>query len=64
MFISVAVAYLFKIITFGKKDIVEKVLRMGETRTFENKEAREDFGYTTIKFEEGIKEEVEQYKNK
>ena len=64
MFISVAVAYLFKIITFGKKDIVEKVLRMGETRTFENKEAREDFGYTTIKFEEGIKEEVGQYKRK
>lgn len=64
MCISVMAAYLLKIITFGKKDIVEKVLRMGETRTFDNKEAREDFGYTTIKFEEGIKEEIGQYKRK
>lgn len=64
MFISITVAYILKILTFGKKDIVEKVLRMNETRIFSNEEARRDFGYTTIKFEEGIKDEVRQYKNK
>lgn len=64
MFISVSVAYILKFITLGKKDIVEKVLRMNESRVFSNEEARKDFGYTTINFEEGIKEEVEQYKKK
>lgn len=64
MFISVSAAYILKFITLGKKDIVEKVLRMNESRVFSNEEARKDFGYTTINFEEGIKEEVEQYKKK
>lgn len=64
MFISVSTAYILKFITLGKKDIVEKVLRMNEPRVFDNEEARKDFGYTTINFEEGIKEEVEQYKKK
>ena len=64
MFISITVAYILKILTFGKKDIVEKVLRMNETRIFSNEEARRDFGYTTIKFEEGIRVEVEQYREK
>ena len=64
MFISISVAYILKFITLGKVNIVEKVLRMNEIRTFSNEEARQDFGYTTINFEEGIKEEVEQYKKK
>lgn len=64
MFVSVSAAYILKFITFGKKNIVEKVLRMNEPRVFSNEEARKDFGYTTINFEEGIKEEVEQYKKK
>ena len=57
-------AYALKIITLGKKDIVEKVLRMNESRVFSNEDARKDFGFTTINFEEGIKEEVGQYRNK
>lgn len=64
MFISISVAYILKFITLGKVNIVEKVLRMNEIRTFSNEEARQDFGYTTINFEEGIKEEVEQYRKK
>lgn len=64
MFISVSGAYILKVITLGKINIVEKVLRMNETRTFSNENARKDFGYTTINFEEGIEEEVEQYKKK
>lgn len=64
MWISVSVAYILKIVTLGKMNIVEKVLRMGETRTFSNEEARRDFGYTTISFEEGIEKEIEQYRKK
>lgn len=64
MWISVSLAYILKVATLGKKDIVEKVLRMGETRVFSNEDARQDFGYTTINFEEGIEKEVEQYKKK
>ena len=63
MFISITVAYILKTLTFGKKDIIEKVLRMNETRIFSNEEARQDFEYTTINFEEGIKEEIRQYRH-
>ena len=64
MWISICLAYLLKIVTLGKINIIEKVLRMGENRTFSNKEARLDFGYTTISFEEGIEKEIEQYRKK
>lgn len=64
LWMSITVAYFLKFITFGKMNIVEKVLRMDESRVFSNEEARKDFGYTTINFEEGIKREVEQYKNR
>ena len=64
MWVSVSLAYILKIVTLGKKNIVEKVLRMGENRTFSNEEARKDFGYTTISFEEGIEKEIEQYRKK
>lgn len=64
MFIATPAAYILKFITFGKVNIVEKVLRMNETRVFSNEEARRDFGYTTLNFEKGIEEEIEQYKNK
>lgn len=64
MFIATPAAYILKFITFGKVNIVEKVLRMNETRVFSNEEARKDFGYTTVNFEKGIEEEIEQYRNK
>ena len=64
MWMALIAAYALKVLTLGKKDIVEKVLRMNETRVFSNEDARKDFGYTTINFEEGIKEEVGQYKSK
>lgn len=63
LWLSVFVAYILKIITLGKFDIVEKVLRMDEDRCFDNNEARKDFGYTTIEFQKGLEEEVGQYKN-
>ena len=66
LWLSVFCAYILKAVTLGKIDIVEKVLRMDEDRCFDNTEARKDFGYTTINFEKGLNEEVEQYirKNK
>jgi len=64
MWLSLSLAYILKFFTFGKKDIVEKVLRMNESRIFSNEDARKDFGYTTINFEEGIEEEVGQYRYK
>ena len=63
LWFSVFCAYILKLITLGKIDIVEKVLRMDENRCFDNSEARKDFGYTTIEFQKGLEEEVRQYKN-
>ena len=37
---------------------------MNENRIFSNEDARKDFDYTTINFEEGIEEEVGQYRKK
>lgn len=63
LWFSVFCAYILKGITLGKIDIVEKVLRMDEDRCFDNNNARQDFGYTTIEFQKGLEEEVRQYKN-
>lgn len=54
-------AKVVRIISFGKIDYVERVLRMGEDRDFEHGKATEDFGYTPEPFEDGLKREVEQY---
>jgi nucleoside-diphosphate-sugar epimerase len=40
---------------------VEQVMRMQEDKAFSHKEAAHDFGYDPVSFEEGIKEEVEEY---
>ena len=47
----------------GKKDrlLVEKVLRLGEDRSFSHESATQDFGYEPEKFEIGLKREVEEY---
>ena len=64
LWISVFLAYIIKIITIGKIDMVEKVLRMAENRNFENEDAKKDFGYTTTNFEKGLEREINQYINK
>lgn len=61
LWLSVFFAYIVKIVSIGKIDIVEKVLRMDEDRSFDNSAAKKDFGYTTINFEEGLKREINQY---
>ena len=64
MWISISTAYIIKIVSFGKINIVEKVLRMNETRTFTYKEAADDFGYTPSSFKEGLKNEIGEYLRK
>ena len=48
-------------LTFGKKDYVEKMLRLGEDRSFSHEAASRDFGYAPDSFNEGLKREVEEY---
>ncbi|HZK60446.1 MAG TPA: hypothetical protein VFC41_00130, partial [Anaerovoracaceae bacterium] len=48
---------------FGKRAIisVEQVLRMQEDKVFDHEMAKNDFGYNPVSFEEGIKDEVQEY---
>ena len=61
MGVGVAGARLVKGLTLGKKDYVEKVLRLGEDRSFSHEAAARDFGYEPEPFELGLKREVEEY---
>lgn len=61
---SLIPAYILKIITFNKINIVEKVLRMDESRCFSYEKAEKDFGYNPMDFEKGISIEIEQYMKK
>ena len=61
MWISITAAYILKFISFGKINIIEKVLRMNETRVFDYKNAVDDFDYSPILFEEGLEKEIKQY---
>ncbi|MDD6089781.1 MAG: NAD(P)H-binding protein [Candidatus Limivicinus sp.] len=58
---GVLMARVLKAVTFGKKDYVEKVLRLGEDRSFSHEPARRDFGYEPDSFNAGLKREVEEY---
>lgn len=54
-------AKLIKIITFGRVNYVERVLRMGEDRDYTHVAAADDFGYYAEPFEKGLKREVDEY---
>ena len=58
---GVLLAKVLKSVTFGKKDYVEKMLRLGEDRSFSHEAASRDFGYAPDSFNEGLKREVEEY---
>jgi nucleoside-diphosphate-sugar epimerase len=62
--VGVLIARILKIFTFGKVDYIEKVQRMGEDRSFPHKDATIDFGYNPMSFDEGIRIEVNQFKNR
>lgn len=61
--IGVVMARCLKLLTFGRVDYVEKVLRMGEDRSFSYEAAQRDFGYSPMSFVEGLKLEVDEYLN-
>lgn len=64
MGLGVFLAKCLKAVTGGKKDFVEKVLRMGEDRNFKHDEATRDFAYQPEAFNIGLKREVEEYMGK
>lgn len=62
--LGVLFAKVLKIFTLGNINYIERVQRMGENRSFAHEDARLDFGYSPMSFNDGIKIEVEQYTNK
>ena len=63
MGVGVAGARLVKAISGGRADFVEKVLRLGEDRSFSHEPAARDFGYDPEPFAVGLRREVEEYLN-
>lgn len=59
---AVTFATVLKKVSFTKIDLVEKIQRMGENRSYSHDKATRDFGFDPMPFEEGIKMEVEEYK--
>ncbi|MFP3510707.1 NAD(P)H-binding protein [Peribacillus sp. SIMBA_075] len=59
--LSSFVAGIIKILSLGKIDIVEKVLRMGENRAYSHELATKDFNYTPMDFEKGIEAEINEF---
>ncbi len=62
--LGVVLAQIAKVLTLGKIDYVERVQRMGEDRSYPHAEAKKDFNYNPMNFEEGIQLEVNQYLKK
>lgn len=55
-------AWVILVTTFGKIDSREKVQRLCENRAYSHDEATKAFGYDPMTFEEGIVQEVNDYK--
>lgn len=55
-------AILVFILSFGRIDFREKVQRLIEPRFFEHEDAKTDFGFNPMSFEDGIKSEIEEFK--
>ncbi len=61
-FIAYFGAWVLYLLTFSKIDYREKVQRLVEPRVFSHKEANEDFGYSPVSFEEGVKNQICEYR--
>ncbi len=61
MFLGVTGAKGVKALSRGRIDYIEKVLRLGEDRSFSHEEATRDFGFEPEPFDIGLKREVEEY---
>ncbi len=62
--IAYAGAWGSYLVSFTKKDYREKVQRLCEPRVFSFEEAEKDFGYSPRRFQDGIVDEVKEYKRK
>ena len=62
LWIAYSGAWAAYILTIGKKDYREKVQRLCEPRVYSHKEATDAFGYNPRRFQEGIVDEVREYK--
>ncbi len=58
---GVFIARVAKVLSLGKVDYVEKVQRMAEDRSYSHQEAKNDFNYNPMSFEDGIQIEVKKY---
>ena len=59
--LGVFAAKMLRAVSLSKIDIVEKVQRMGENRSYSHQKAKDAFGYQPMSFEDGIHIEVQQY---
>ena len=59
--IGVWLGQTLKLISFNKVDLVEKIQRMGEDRSFTHDLAQRDFHYCPMAFRDGLKIEVDEY---
>lgn len=59
--LAYSIAWALFIASIGKIDYRERVQRLVEPRTFDHSDAARDFGYAPIPFEEGVKDEINQY---
>ncbi|WP_341322772.1 NAD-dependent epimerase/dehydratase family protein [Solibacillus sp. FSL H8-0523] len=57
-------ARVVKTLSLSKIDLIEKVQRMAENRSYSHEKAKQDFAYKPMTFEQGILEEIRQYKVK
>lgn len=61
---GVTMAVILKTITLGRINLIEKVQRMGEDRSYSHKSAVDEFNYKPMSFETGIQIEVQEFLNK
>lgn len=61
LWLGILTATLLRILSFNKFDFIERVQRMSEDRSFLHEDAKKDFGYSPIRFEEGLKTTVTEY---
>lgn len=59
--VSIIAAKVYNALFNNAAITVEQVMRMQEDKAFSHEAATKDFGYNPLSFEEGIKEEVEEY---
>ena len=61
MWLGVFGAKAVKLLSGGKVDMIEKVLRLGEDRVFSHEPATRDFGYMPASFNAGLEREVKEF---